>query len=132
LIIPGLLLVLLAIWGVFETGRKFRTEFKKRGKSWDSVSASMQKGDGLLVVDMIWGPQKGLGHPVIWWLPSPLAPGEELAPRVETGDALLVRCPRALKNVDALRQRFGQQNVVVHSWAVAREVLEAGTAASQR
>ena len=70
LIIPVVLLLLLGLWGVFETGRKFRREFRIRGKSWEDLCGAMERGEGMIVVDMIWGPQRGLGHPVIWWLPT--------------------------------------------------------------
>jgi hypothetical protein len=119
LIIPIILLVLLGLWGVFENGRKFRREFLKRGKTWDAVCADMDRGRGVLIVDSIWGPQRGLGHPVIWWVPA-LNPGEDLGAKIETaeGGALLVRCPRGLKSMGALRGKFGAARVLPHTWAV--------------
>jgi len=127
LIIPVILLLLLGLWGVVETGRKFRTEFRKRGKTWEDLCAAMERGDGLLVVDTIWGPQRGLGHPVIWWLPAALGVGEELAGQIETS-AKLVKCPRKWKKVETLRGRFGTQKVLLHSWAVGADVMQADMA----
>jgi hypothetical protein len=119
LIIPAVLLLLVGLWGVFETGRKFRAEFRRRGKTWDAACTDLDQGRGLLAVDTIWGPQRGLGHPVIWWIPA-LAQGEDLAPKIEkpNGGALLVRCPRRLKILATLRARFGEKKVVAHSWNV--------------
>ena len=127
LIIPAVLLVLLGLWGVFETGRKFRREFQRRGKTWEAVCAAMEKEEGVLIVDTIWGPQRGLGHPVIWWIPA-LAEGEDVGARLETaqGGAMLVRCPRGFKSVEMLRSRFGTARVKAHSWAVARDIMPAG------
>jgi hypothetical protein len=125
LIFPVVLLLLLALWGVLETGRKFRREFRLRGKSWEDLCATMAKGEGLIVVDTTWGPQRGLGRPVIWWLPAELAPGEDLGGCLESV-AKLVKCPRRMKKVEVLRERFGTGRVVVHSWAVATELTQAG------
>ena len=115
------LLLLLGLWGVLESGRKFRREFARRGKAWDAVCAALEQGQGLLIVDTIWGPQRGLGHPVIWFIPS-LEKGDDLAAYIEPDDggALLVRCPRSLKNLQALKTRFGQERVMEHSWAMSR------------
>ena len=125
LIIPLVLLLALALWGVFETGRKFRREFRRRGKTWQDLSADMDKGEGMVVVDTVWGPQRGWGHPVIWWLPPGLAQGGDLGGQLEAS-ARLVKCPRKMKNVEALRQRFGNENVVLHSWAVGAALMGAG------
>jgi hypothetical protein len=125
LLFPIGLLLLLAMWGVFETGRKFRGEFRVRGKSWEDLCAAMAKGEGTVVVDTIWGPQRGLGHPVIWWLPAGLTPGEDLAGHLQTSGRL-VKCPRKMKKIELLRQRFGAQKVMLHSWAVAAELLATG------
>jgi hypothetical protein len=123
LIFPVVLLLLLALWGVLENGRKFRREFRLRGKSWQDLCAEMEKGEGLVVVDTIWGPQRGLGRPVIWWLPTGLAPGDDLGGRLESVGRL-VKCPRKMKKIEALRQRFGPPRVVLHSWAVGTELLQ--------
>jgi hypothetical protein len=125
LIIPVVLLLLLGLWGVLETGRKFRTEFRRRGKSWDDLCAAMGRGEGLLVVDTIWGPQRGLGHPVIWWLPRALSIGDELGRLIET-DAQLVQCPRNMRKAEALRERFGDEKVLLHGWAVGANLMPAG------
>jgi hypothetical protein len=122
LIIPIALLLLLALWGVFETGRKFRREFHLRGKTWEDLCTTMASGQGVVVVDTIWGPQRGLGHPVIWWLPASLTPDEDLARHIQTG-ARLVKCPRRMRKVEALRQRFGTEKVLLHSWAVAPDLM---------
>ena len=124
LIIPVALLVLLGLWGVFETGRKFRREFRRRGMTWEALCAAMDKGQGLLIVDSIWGPQRGFGHPVIWWVPA-LAKGEDVGAKIETaeGGAKLVRCPGRMKSLEALRGRFGQRQVMAHSWAVGTQVM---------
>jgi hypothetical protein len=120
LIIPALLLLLLGLWGIFETGRRFRREFRRRGKTWDAACADLDRGRGRLIVDTIWGPQRGLGHPVIWWVPT-LSEGEDLAAKIENPQSgtLLVRCPRRLKNLPALQNRFSPQHVIAHSWNVA-------------
>ena len=123
LIIPAVLLLLVGLWGVLETGRKFRAEFRRRGKTWDATCADLDQGRGVLAVDTIWGPQRGLGHPVIWWIPA-LSQGEDLALKIEKpdGGALLVRCPRNLKNLPALQKRFGTQKVIAHSWNVGTSI----------
>ena len=119
LIFPVVLLVLVGLWGAFESGRKFRREFRKRGRDWASVSAAMENGEGTLAVDTIWGPQRGLGHPTIWWIDRPLPPGEDLTPFIETGGAArLVNCPKSLRGLVPLQDRFGVDRVAVHSWAV--------------
>lgn len=124
LIIPIALLLLLALWGVIETGRKFRREFRLRGKTWEDACAAMGKGEGFVVVDTIWGPQRGLGHPVIWWLPA-TAGSVELGEQVEK-HAKLVNCPRKMKRPEALRQRFGADKVLLHSWAVDADLIPVG------
>jgi hypothetical protein len=85
----------------------------------------MERGEGLVVVDTLWGPQRGLGRPVIWWLPTALAPGDDLAGQLESA-AKLVKCPRNMKKIEALRQRFGAQRVIPHSWAVDTDLLQTG------
>lgn len=127
LIIPAVILLLIGLWGAWESGRKFRREFQRRGKAWEDVCAAVKEGKGRVVVDSVWGPQRGLGHPTIWWLPA-VADGagggegaKEIGPRIENpaGDALLVRCPRSLKNLEALRAKFGAPAVLAHSWDIA-------------
>jgi hypothetical protein len=127
LIIPGIILLLLGLWGAFETGRKFRNEFRRRGKAWEAVCAALDRDEGVLVVDTIWGPQRGFGHPTLWWIPA-VVNGEPLAPKIETpdGGARLTRCPRSLRNLDALRQRFGSDKVRVHTWDVGAALTAAG------
>jgi hypothetical protein len=122
LIIPIVLLLLVGLWGVYATRRKFRAEFRRRGKTWDAACADLDQGRGLLVVDTIWGPQRGLGHPVIWWIPA-LGEGDDLAAKIEKaeGGALLVRCPRSFKSLPTLQDRFGPQKVIAHSWNVGTE-----------
>ena len=128
LILPVVLLVLLGVVGVFQTGRKFRKVFQDRGKSWLDVCDCMARDEGVLVVDTLWGPQQGLGHPVIWWLP--MVPGLEddlgAVLEAEPGAAMLVQCPRRLRSEAALRSRFGESRVMVHSWAVGRGLIMPG------
>ena len=125
LILPVVLLVLLGVAGVYSTGRKFRREFQDRGKSWASVCASMARGEGVLVVDLLWGPQQGLGHPVIWWLAAIPEGAEKLGELLpaEAGAARLVRCPRRMRNAGALKSQFGASRVMVHNWAVGSGLL---------
>jgi hypothetical protein len=120
LILPVVLLVLLGVLGVYQTGRKFRKVFQNRGKSWLNVCECMSRGEGVLIVDTLWGPQQGLGHPVIWWLPAAPALEEDLGQLLEAepGAAKLVECPRRLRSEVALRSRFGDSRVMVHTWAV--------------
>ena len=120
LIIPVALLLLIGLWGAWESGRKFRREFKRCGMDWNAVCASLRQAQGRLIVDSTWGPQRGLGHPTIWWLPQ-LADGEEIGPRLEhpQSDAKLVRCPRSLRSLEALRAKFGAPAVLAHSWNIA-------------
>lgn len=118
-------LLLVGVWGFYESGRRFRAEFKRRGMSWQKLCAQMAAGEGeagILVVDTVWGPQRGLGHPVVWWLPAAV---EDFAGPIEGGAAHLVRCPRGMRNLEALRQRFGEHRVAAHGWALGRELLEA-------
>ena len=128
LIFPGILLLLVALWGVFSSGRKFRLEFKKRGKTWEEVSAAMTAGEGLLVVDMVWGPQRGLGHPAIWWLPRAVGENDDLTPALEPGGmAMLVKCPRHLRSLEALRKNFAPEKVRCHGWDVGTDLTKASS-----
>ena len=129
LILPLVVLLLVGVWGVFETGRKFRREFAKRGVSWDAACRALEDGSGVLAVDTIWGPQRGLGRPVIWWVEAVPATESDLGEIIRgegAAAAKLVRCPRAMRSAEALRAKFGAQRIIVHSWAVNRELLEAG------
>ena len=117
LIFPAVLLLLVALWGVFSVGSKFRREFKVRGKEWDEVCAAMRAGDGILIVDILWGPQRGLGHPVIWWLPNSAGAGEDLSESLKSA-ARLVKCPRHLRSIQALRREFAPDRVRSHGWDV--------------
>ena len=78
----------------------------------------------MLVVDTIWGPQKGLGHPVIWWLPEAAASQDALSERIPEEGTKLVKCPRRLRNFEALRAEFGPELVLQHTWAVPAAVTE--------
>ena len=127
LIIPLAILLLVGTWGVWETGRKFRAEFRRRGKAWESVCADMARGAGILVVDTLWGPQRGLGHPVIWWLPVAVE-AEQMAMHIEGGSARLVRCPRRMRNAASLSGLFGSERVRTHTWAVGSALAGAGEA----
>lgn len=122
LAIPLAIFLLVAFWGVAETGRKFRTEFKKRGKTWQAVTQLMA-GEGTIIVDTLWGPQRGLGHPVIWWSPRVVAQGDDVAADLQSG-AFLVKCPRALRSAEALRARFGPNRVVIHTWSIDLALVE--------
>jgi hypothetical protein len=124
LFIPIGLLVMLAMWGAFESGRKFRREFRQRGKGWAEACAAMDAGRGILVIDTVWGPQRGLGHPAVWWLEE-RAVDAELSARIETGgSARLVKCPGRMRNADALRQRFGVDRVITHGWSLAGTLVD--------
>ena len=110
-------LVMVAIWGLVESGRKFRQEFQKRGQHWEVILQRMAAAPGTLIVDTLWGPQRGLGHPVIWYLPREVEEGENLAGELQTA-AVLVKCPRAMRSTEALREQFGETRVRVHTWSV--------------
>jgi hypothetical protein len=126
LIIPVVLLVMLGLWGAFESGRKFRREFRQRGIAWADVCGAMEGGRGTLVVDTVWGPQRSLGHPAIWWLEAIPISGEDLAGHIETGGAArLVKCPGRMRNLQSLRRRFGPDRVVAHGWSVAAPLADA-------
>jgi len=125
LIIPIVILVMLGLWGAFESGRKFRREFRQRGKAWAEACAAVDAGRGTLVIDTLWGPQRGLGHPAIWWIEEQVAEGEDLAPRIEAGGtARLLKCPGKLRTAEALRQRFGTQRVITHSWSTVAALVD--------
>ena len=109
--------ILVAIWGLLESGRKFRREFRKRGQHWEVILERMAGAPGTLIVDTLWGPQRGLGHPVIWYLPRHVGEGENLAGELQAA-AVLVKCPRAMRSTGALRERFGEARVRVHTWSV--------------
>lgn len=126
-ILPAVILLLIGIWGALESGRKFRREFRRRGKSWNAVCAALDQNQGILVIDTIWGPQRGFGHPTLWWIP-PDVTDEPIASQIEPpdGSALLTRCPRNLRSLDALRRRFGNEKVQAHSWNVDTSLTTAG------
>jgi len=115
LIIPVGFLLLLGFWGVWENGRKFRSEFKRRGIEWAHAASALARGEGMLIVDTLWGPQRGLGLPVVWWLPEAVPAGADLLPLLQA-EARLVNCPKPLKSAAALRGRFSESQVLVHSW----------------
>lgn len=142
LIFPLVLLVLVGIWCVFETGRKFRREFARRGIAWEAVCRQMDAERGVLVLDTIWGPQRGLGRPVLWWIEVPPEKGADLGeiirgePGGERGGgpaggpvAKLVRCPRAMRSAEALGKKFPPERIIRHSWAVSGELLGTGAQA---
>ena len=117
LIFPGIILLLVGLWGVFATGRKFRAEFKARGKTWESASDAVKAGNGMIVVDIVWGPQRGLGHPAIWYLPTIPPADEDLTPLLEPGGpALLVNCPRKFRDLQTLRGLFPKDKVRQTGW----------------
>ena len=129
LILPLVVLLLVGVWGVFETGRKFRREYARRGISWEAVCTTIESGSWVLAVDTIWGPQRGLGRPVVWLLEAAPAADADIGEIIRDeggGAAKLVRCPRAMRSVEALRAKFGLERIILHSWAVSGELLEAG------
>ena len=141
-LLPIVLLLAVAFWGVFEAGRKFRREFKKRGKHWQEVCRAMNQGEGTIILDLIWGPQRGLGRPVIWWSSRVLTSDDDLAEEVG-GAARITDCPRRLRNEQSLRELFECANgnssrgavagsrVLIHSWGIDPSLLQPADEASQ-
>jgi hypothetical protein len=124
LLLPLFIFAFVALWGVAETGRKFRREFRKRGKSWGEIEQLMAEGEGgMLIVDTLWGPQRGLGHPVVWFSARRVAAPEEIGREIESG-AFLVKCPKGYCSAEALRERFGAERVVLHSWRIDTALAE--------
>jgi hypothetical protein len=119
LILPALLLVIIAFWGVFSAGRKFKKEFQRRGITWEEAAQSASAGAGVLVVDIVYGPPRGLGHPTLWFLPSAEASADDLAPLLE-GTARIVRVPKSLRRVEALRKAVPEAQLRGHGLELDR------------
>jgi hypothetical protein len=117
LIIPVAILLILGLWGTFQSRSTFRKEFRRRGKDWQATCSALDRGEGVLIVDTLWGPERGFGRPAIWWIDqSPQ--NQDLALQLQNA-ALLVKCPASMRNLDALKQRFGPERVISHTWSLA-------------
>ena len=125
LIFPGVLLLLFAMWGIFSSNRKFKKEFRLRGMSWDAANAAAAAGEGVLVIDTVYGPLRGLGHPAIWYLSHAEAAVEDLG-EVLKSTARIVHCPKALRSFEALKKLLPLESLRGHGWDVEADLATAG------